>query len=317
MSKTIATTLDLLKNKVKNLGTPEDSLDATNKEYVDEAVEGRALASHTHTSSQVTGLATVATSGSYNDLSNKPTIPTVNNAQVTIKQGGVTKGFFTLNQSVATTVNLDSGASGEYNCTQILVTEDNTTVGVNFDERGYQVVVIKQGITTVGLKVTSSVFADSRILIDNSQNTSAVSVIYLKPSINGALADSVVSPGNGCTVPAELCTEINFKAVSTDAGTLAVITTEPQLSKVTLDETLNTNMVTLTFVIDPNEAGTITADGVDVTGSSIQVARGTVVSLHVDIASGYTLQNWNSGEWFDPDWEYEATDDATITCLIG
>lgn len=27
--------------------------------------------------SQVTGLATVATSGSYNDLSNKPTIPTV------------------------------------------------------------------------------------------------------------------------------------------------------------------------------------------------------------------------------------------------
>ena len=35
-----------------------------------------AAASHTHTASQVSGLATVATSGSYVDLTNKPTIPT-------------------------------------------------------------------------------------------------------------------------------------------------------------------------------------------------------------------------------------------------
>ena len=33
--------------------------------------------SHTHTASQVSGLATVATSGSYNDLTNKPSIPTI------------------------------------------------------------------------------------------------------------------------------------------------------------------------------------------------------------------------------------------------
>ena len=38
---------------------------------------GKANATHTHVSSEVTGLATVATSGSYADLSNKPTIPTV------------------------------------------------------------------------------------------------------------------------------------------------------------------------------------------------------------------------------------------------
>lgn len=38
---------------------------------------GAAAASHTHTASQVTGLATVATSGSYNDLTNKPTIPSL------------------------------------------------------------------------------------------------------------------------------------------------------------------------------------------------------------------------------------------------
>ena len=36
----------------------------------------KADASHTQAASTITGLATVATSGSYNDLSNKPTIPT-------------------------------------------------------------------------------------------------------------------------------------------------------------------------------------------------------------------------------------------------
>lgn len=51
-------------------------------------------------------LATVATSGSYNDLSNKPKIPTVGNGTVTIKQAGTTKGTFTMNQSGATTVEL-------------------------------------------------------------------------------------------------------------------------------------------------------------------------------------------------------------------
>ena len=54
-------------------------------------------------------LATVATSGDYDDLSNKPTIPTVGNGTITITQGGVTKGTFTLNQSSNATITLDAG----------------------------------------------------------------------------------------------------------------------------------------------------------------------------------------------------------------
>ena len=42
-------------------------------------------------------LATVATSGSYNDLSNKPTIPTVNNGTLTIQRNTTTVGTFTAN----------------------------------------------------------------------------------------------------------------------------------------------------------------------------------------------------------------------------
>ena len=81
-------------------------------------------------------LATVATTGAYSDLTgtptipaaqvnsdwnassgvaeilNKPTIPTVNNSTITITQGGVTKGSFTLNQASASTIALDAGGGG-------------------------------------------------------------------------------------------------------------------------------------------------------------------------------------------------------------
>lgn len=51
-------------------------------------------------------LATVATSGSYNDLSNKPTIPTVNNATLTIQKNGTTVNSFTANASSNVTCNI-------------------------------------------------------------------------------------------------------------------------------------------------------------------------------------------------------------------
>lgn len=51
--------------------------------------------------------ATVATSGSYNDLKNKPTIPAAaNNGTIIINQAGSEKGRFTVNQSGSTTINL-------------------------------------------------------------------------------------------------------------------------------------------------------------------------------------------------------------------
>ena len=45
-------------------------------------------------------------------MSNKPTIPTVNNATLTITQGGTTKGTFTANAGTDVTINLDAGGSG-------------------------------------------------------------------------------------------------------------------------------------------------------------------------------------------------------------
>ena len=59
-------------------------------------------------------LKAVAFSGSYNDLSDKPSIPSVGNGTVTIKQAGTQKGTFSMNQSGNTTIEL---------------TDNNTTYG--------------------------------------------------------------------------------------------------------------------------------------------------------------------------------------------
>lgn len=51
-------------------------------------------------------LAAVATSGSYNDLLDRPTIPVVNNASLTIQQQGVDKATFTANSDTDVIVNI-------------------------------------------------------------------------------------------------------------------------------------------------------------------------------------------------------------------
>lgn len=66
------------------------------------------------TAVQPGNLATVATTGDYDDLINKPTIPTVNDSTITITQGGVTKGSFTLNQASGDTIALDAGGGSSY-----------------------------------------------------------------------------------------------------------------------------------------------------------------------------------------------------------
>lgn len=81
------------------------------------------------------GLATVATSGSYNDLSDKPTIPTVNNATLTVTQNGVSAGTFTANASTDATIAINEtiqSASSPLSITSNVLsisTADTTTDG--------------------------------------------------------------------------------------------------------------------------------------------------------------------------------------------
>ena len=68
------------------------STNPVQNKVINSALAGKANSSHTHTASQVSGLATVATSGSYNDLSNKPAAYSLPTASSTTK-GGILIGF--------------------------------------------------------------------------------------------------------------------------------------------------------------------------------------------------------------------------------
>ena len=56
-------------------GTAGTNYPLASKTYVDDGLAGKAPTSHTHMVSQILGLHAVATSGDYNDLTNKPYIP--------------------------------------------------------------------------------------------------------------------------------------------------------------------------------------------------------------------------------------------------
>ena len=88
-------------------------------------------------------LKAVAFTGSYSDLINKPSIPTVGEATITITQGGVSKGSFGVNDTQNKTIALDAGGTGSApEVTGSATVDDNTgtpAVTVNTTGSGTQV----------------------------------------------------------------------------------------------------------------------------------------------------------------------------------
>lgn len=71
---------------------------------------------------------------SWSQITNPPTIPTVYNSTITIKQGSDTKGTFTLNQNNSSTITLDAGGSGSDISSSVLSDlSDVTYVGTGQD----------------------------------------------------------------------------------------------------------------------------------------------------------------------------------------
>lgn len=71
----------------------QDNNEYATVDYVDDAMDTLAPVAHT---------------GSYTDLTNKPTIPTVNNATLTITQNSTSIGTFTANASSNVSVNIET-----------------------------------------------------------------------------------------------------------------------------------------------------------------------------------------------------------------
>lgn len=151
---------------------------------------------------ELVDLATVATSGSYNDLTNKPTIPAVNDATITIKQGSATKGSFTTNQSSGKTITLDANTD---------------TLGKNI----------------VGTSATASsngaVSGTDGVYLNHIEGTNTVKSTH---KIVGSGATTVKSDANGnitINTPAAPVTSVNSKTgavelVASDVGAQPTIT---------------------------------------------------------------------------------------------
>ena len=80
----------------------DDELSATSRNPVQNAVVTEALAGKANNAD----LSAVATTGSFNDLVDQPTIPTVNNATLTIQKNGTNVATFTANSSTNATANI-------------------------------------------------------------------------------------------------------------------------------------------------------------------------------------------------------------------
>ena len=161
------------------------------------------------------GAGTSSFSGNYNDLTNKPTIPTVGNGTITIKQAGTSKGTFTVNQSGDTTIELTDSN------TDTKVTQTVTTSDAN-----YPLLLAPSGQTATS---TTTSYFDSGVTLNPNTNTIAANISGNAGSASklGTNAGSATQPvyfSNGVPVATSysLAKSVPSNAVFTDTKVTAV-----------------------------------------------------------------------------------------------
>ena len=141
-------------------------------------------------------LATVATSGSYNDLKNKPTIPSVGNGTVTIKQAGTNKGTFTMNQTGNTTIELTDN-----NTTYGVATQstnglesaadkkklDGIATGAEVNQNAFSNVVVGSTTIAADSKTDTLTLAGSNVTITPDATNDKVTIGITKANVTSAL----------------------------------------------------------------------------------------------------------------------------------
>jgi hypothetical protein len=159
-----------------------------------------------------TDLATVAFSGSYNDLTDQPTIPTVNNSTITIQKNGTDVDSFTTNDSNAKTINLtlsksDVGLSNVDNKSSATIrselTASNVTTALGYTPAGWTVLSLTQTVSTSGnttytfsnanIKTTSTIDVYTNVFgyMPSAISTSNGSCVVTMPSYSSAISVTV------------------------------------------------------------------------------------------------------------------------------
>lgn len=142
------------------------------------------------------GAGTSNFSGSYNDLSNKPTIPSVGNGAITITQNGTTKGTFTTNQSGNTTIELTDN-----NTTYGVATQsanglesaadkkklDGIAIGAEVNQNAFTNVVVGSTTISADSKTDSLTLVGSNVTITPDADNDKVTIGITKANVTSAL----------------------------------------------------------------------------------------------------------------------------------
>lgn len=118
-------------------------------------------------------LATVATSGSYNDLSDTPTIPSVGNGTLTIQKNGISAGTFTANATTDKTINIivptkvseltDDVVKGKY----LSLTGGTMTGNININNK----TITNLKTPTADTEAANKKYVDDQIAANSSSTT--------------------------------------------------------------------------------------------------------------------------------------------------
>ena len=217
-----------------------------------------AAASHTHT---------------YDSITNKPSIPTVNDATITITQGGTTKGTFTLNQSTNSTIALDSGGgTGNYTFSNPLV-NNNNVISLHYVDNGD--VGSLSYTSTNGLYVPGTCFTASDGVVLSNYNFSA--------DFGGNGTATTVSRSDHTHTYASITNKPQLKAVAT-SGSYNDLSDKPTIPTVTW-RPITVNSHTL---LSSSEA-----DALTITGSGVTYNDDTKSINITSSSSGTTYQAGN------------------------
>ena len=199
------------------------------------ALSGKAASSHTHTTSDISNfptLATVATSGSYNDLTNKPTIPAA--------------------YSLPTASTSTLGG----------VKVDGSTITIN------------NGV------ISAPNSGGSSITVDSSLSTSSTNPVQNKVITTALNSKASTSHTHSTSDISGLDTALSGKAATSHTHTTSDISNFPTLATVATSGSYNdlTNKPTIPAAYSLPTASTSTLGGVKVDGSTITINNNGVIS---------------------------------------
>lgn len=209
------------------------------------------------------GAGTSSFSGNYNDLTNKPTIPTVNNGTLTVTQNGTSKGTFTANQSgnatialTDTTYSSKAAASGGTDVSLVTTGEKYT-----WNSKGNG--------TVTQVKVGSTAY----------NPTSGVVSLPAYPTVN-----------NGTLTIQKNGTNVQTFTANQSSNATANITVPTKVSELTNDSGYTSNTGTVTSVATGTglTGGTITGSGtISIASHSADYLAGGYINVHPE--NGPTL----------------------------